>query len=777
MMENGDGVNSGCRPLIEGNGEDENACLIQLCAETNSSADTSFTRNSMDLSSYVLQHLVQQSLGRLNVDALCAANPGLNQAEQDYVSFRTFVMTNLFAEDLDRRSLVRHAFSFTYLVLLRAGLRERAGTFFRTHCSELSESDLEVFELTAGSLDDRSFTLDGVEYKPVTCFIPWQFSLPMCVAQQLRAYFSFSNQFPLFQSITYCCLGVRPVSSVVGCESLENDCSYAAGRCASNDADPAHATSEVSHLPMASDPSPVVPDVSVASSRKEPCSRRTGNGYHLASIPLSALRCQCSNGYDHAVEHTNGVACAAAEVQIAACHLCLSQQKNSSHPSTCCQHAHTRPPPPAKPSSNGLSDTPPNASPTSTAMPINGEACRPPDRSVYATTNGSCSDVPSHDTCDLAESNDVGSSYDAFAFLERATEIFLPSPSSLSFAMQTVDTQSDFRICSMALSPAGCQMAMGCDDSQIRVTSVALPERDAVEEARHHLPTCASPTASSDTFVLRGHTGMVCSSHFCPDKDLLSSSSSDGVVRLWDVVRKEQVAVSPQLTGRMWDVTSPEDLNGPALLLSSSSSGTAHLWHIDGGSSSLSQLRCFVGHSSDINVSRFHPNCAYIATGSSDGVLLCHDLVAGKAVRTMLAAPRSSITALTFSPCGNYIVSASELGVLSVFDIGSGRLLTTVSSAHSSIVLSLSFPCPSTVLSTGMDGDLCVWDFSQLITFSGGSSLLPTGGCLGKRRVVSAQSDDSPLFARVPCGAVTPLTTRYLSDNVVAIGGVSKVTA
>jgi WD40 repeat protein len=56
--------------------------------------------------------------------------------------------------------------------------------------------------------------------------------------------------------------------------------------------------------------------------------------------------------------------------------------------------------------------------------------------------------------------------------------------------------------------------------------------------------------------------------------------------------------------------------------------GSARLWSTDRGAS----LRVFVGHLSDVNVVRIHPNCAYVGTASSDKSARLFDVNTGQVV-------------------------------------------------------------------------------------------------------------------------------------------------
>lgn len=98
------------------------------------------------------------------------------------------------------------------------------------------------------------------------------------------------------------------------------------------------------------------------------------------------------------------------------------------------------------------------------------------------------------------------------------------------------------------------------------------------------------------------------------------------------------------------------------------SDSTARLWCTN----QVTPLRLFVGHTSDVNVVRFHPNCNYVATASADTTARLFDVQTGACVRVFVGHT-SGVRALAMDPTGRYAATGDESGEIRVWDLGSGR--------------------------------------------------------------------------------------------------------
>lgn len=86
---------------------------------------------------------------------------------------------------------------------------------------------------------------------------------------------------------------------------------------------------------------------------------------------------------------------------------------------------------------------------------------------------------------------------------------------------------------------------------------------------------------------------------------------------------------------------------------------------------------------------QWHPNCNYIATGSSDKTVRLWDVASGECVR-IFVGHRSMILCLALSPDGRYMASGDEDGTIMMWDLSTGRCVSPLV-GHSSCVWSLAF--------------------------------------------------------------------------------------
>ncbi|GKY92626.1 hypothetical protein MPSEU_000232700 [Mayamaea pseudoterrestris] len=301
--------------------------------------------------------------------------------------------------------------------------------------------------------------------------------------------------------------------------------------------------------------------------------------------------------------------------------------------------------------------------------------------------------------------------------------------------------------CARASPPDGRRVAVGCDDSAIRIY-------DSMDTTR-----------VEPSMVLLGHRNgfPVFDLDWNRDGTSLFSAGGDGAVRLWDTK-----AVGP--FGEVADLSVPEPAGGISTISSSqtlwpvrvddptgvsglkpensayhsgaalavyrghvpntpiwsvscapsgyyfASAGadySARLWVTD---RATSPVRLFTGHTSaNVNCVEWHPNCNYIITGADDKTARLWDIQSGSTVR-LLDGCGAGINSVKISPNGQYAAASDYNGIVHIWDLGMGKKVTELRSQLTSqrqdtlMIHALSFSPCGTTLATG--GDLCVniWD-------------------------------------------------------------------
>lgn len=126
-----------------------------------------------------------------------------------------------------------------------------------------------------------------------------------------------------------------------------------------------------------------------------------------------------------------------------------------------------------------------------------------------------------------------------------------------------------------------------------------------------------------------------------------------------------------------------------------------------------------MGHLSDVEVVRFHPNCNYVLTGSSDHTCRLWDVQKGACVR-IFAKHSGPITCASISSDGKTLASAGYIylnigtdNVIKLWDIGSGRCIKSMS-GHTGTINSLEFSKNGSMLASGSGDDTVrLWDTNK----------------------------------------------------------------
>jgi len=314
--------------------------------------------------------------------------------------------------------------------------------------------------------------------------------------------------------------------------------------------------------------------------------------------------------------------------------------------------------------------------------------------------------------------------------------------------------------CAKLCPPDGRRVAVGCDDSAIRIWHV----------------NDADPSIEPSQVLLGHKNGFpVFDVDWNRDGQTLLSAGGDGSVRLWDTTAegpfgelaapptskkgatlsskssntvdtlaalkesiKEDTREPDMSVPGFKEQTSPYS-SGAALAVyrghvpatpvwsvafspagyyfaSAGGDGTARLWTTD----LPTPVRLFTGHSAaNVNCVSWHPNANYIITGSDDRTARLWDIQSGRTVR-LLTGCAGGVHQVKISPGGRYAAASDQTGVVHMWDLSTGKKMTEFrtppqgGSSHpeeSAMLHALAFsPCGTALATGGDDATVRIWD-------------------------------------------------------------------
>ena len=141
----------------------------------------------------------------------------------------------------------------------------------------------------------------------------------------------------------------------------------------------------------------------------------------------------------------------------------------------------------------------------------------------------------------------------------------------------------------------------------------------------------------------------------------------------------------------------------------------------------------FVGHENDVDVVCFHPNNAYVFTGSCDKTVRMWKVTDAAAVR-MFTGHAGNLTSIACSPSGKLLASADDAGTIILWDLAPGKLLKRMRGHQKGGIWSLTWSAESTVLVSGAgDGTVRVWDVVVPNDAAGGQGRVIGDGGAGQK--------------------------------------------
>lgn len=199
----------------------------------------------------------------------------------------------------------------------------------------------------------------------------------------------------------------------------------------------------------------------------------------------------------------------------------------------------------------------------------------------------------------------------------------------------------------------------------------------------------------------------------CADGERLVLSGADGALRVWDLARRERVAVlRTEMHRRSGHEALAVGLAASAdgrLLASGHVDGAVHLWDL----AAASELPCKLRHDASVPALAFAPDGSTLASGGLDATIKLWDVAQareGEARRELLRQP-APVTALCW--IGDELVSGHANRVLRVLDSRSRRLLATLRGPEGAIAQIVGDPVAHWIAVASQDRDVFVFDLES----------------------------------------------------------------
>lgn len=367
--------------------------------------------------------------------------------------------------------------------------------------------------------------------------------------------------------------------------------------------------------------------------------------------------------------------------------------------------------------------------------------------------------------------------------------------------------------CAKLSSPDGRRIAIGCDDSAVRVWNLMDAEFNRKDSSDNS-------SAGDATQVLLGHKNgfPVFDLSWNRDGRSLLSAGGDGSIRLWDTqaqgpfgeVKKSgdvkntptSTSVSSNLTKKglvtsaaaregmlkakenlekakkSLDMTVPglrdesgQYCSGAALAVYRGHAQHTPVWSVafapcgyyfaSAGSDATARLwatdrpvpvRLFTGHTSNsVHSITWHPNANYVLTGSEDKTCRLWDIQTGRCVRLLNGCP-SGIFTVAVDPSGQYAAGSDLFGTVHLWDLATGKKVTELRNSSPFAAVP---PSAKPYSPLGMN---------HAIAFSPCGSALATGGdnrCVQIWNIKKAVQDPNPAVG-IPTKTIATKRTMIL---------------
>jgi WD40 repeat protein len=203
----------------------------------------------------------------------------------------------------------------------------------------------------------------------------------------------------------------------------------------------------------------------------------------------------------------------------------------------------------------------------------------------------------------------------------------------------------------------------------------------------------------------KGHRGGVLGVAFAPDGKVLVSCGSDGLAKIWDVVKG---TVRADLAGHEGKVLRVAVSPDGKTIATGGEDRTVRLWNAADGKA----MGTLSGHTEAVTALAFAPEGTVLASGSQDYTIRLWDVASARALRT-LKGHDSGVQDLAFAPDGKSIASAGRDATIRLWEVAVERE-STILGMHRDRAWCVAFaPDGKTVVSGGLDKMVRFWPVGQ----------------------------------------------------------------
>ncbi|EUC60384.1 vegetative incompatibility protein HET-E-1 [Rhizoctonia solani AG-3 Rhs1AP] len=283
-------------------------------------------------------------------------------------------------------------------------------------------------------------------------------------------------------------------------------------------------------------------------------------------------------------------------------------------------------------------------------------------------------------------------------------------------------------ILSLALSPDGTRVAIGCLDNTVSILS-AYDGLVQVGPLQGHPNSVNSVAFSPDggrivsaslgsirvwnayngtrvSGLFKGHMRYINSVSFSPDGTRVVSGGHDSTVRIWNAY--DGTALLHPLTDHTDLVLCVSFSPDGDLIASASADQTVRLWDSHNGTPAVPP---FQGHTGTVDSLAFTPDGTRLVSGAGDKTIRVWDRSDGSLVNNFFEGYTGSVNTLATSPDSTRIAAGCYDNAVRVWNIDDGKLVAGPFFGHTSSIKSVAYsPDGTRVLSGSSDRTIRVWN-------------------------------------------------------------------